>query len=48
MDSMQYAQTLDDKADDILKVREGRWYIEEYFRIMKTDFLQDLSIYITD
>lgn len=29
---------LDDEADDILKVSEGRWQIEECFRIMKTDF----------
>lgn len=29
---------LDDKAGDILKVSEGRWQIEECFRIMKTDF----------
>lgn len=29
---------LDDEADDILKVSEGRWQIAECFRIMKTDF----------
>ena len=29
---------LDDGAGDILKVSEGRWQIEECFRIMKTDF----------
>ena len=29
---------LDDEAGDILKVSEGRWEIEECFRIMKTDF----------
>ena len=29
---------LDDDVKDILKVSEGRWEIEEYFRIMKTDF----------
>ena len=29
---------LDDAAGDILKVSEGRWQIEECFRIMKTDF----------
>lgn len=29
---------LDDEAADILKVSEGRWQIEECFRIMKTDF----------
>lgn len=29
---------LDDDAKDILKVSEGRWEIEECFRIMKTDF----------
>ncbi len=29
---------LDDDAGDILKVSEGRWQIEECFRIMKTDF----------
>lgn len=29
---------LDDNVQDILKVSEGRWQIEECFRIMKTDF----------
>lgn len=29
---------LDDELGDILKVSEGRWQIEECFRIMKTDF----------
>jgi transposase len=29
---------LDDKVSDILKISEGRWQIEECFRIMKTDF----------
>ncbi len=29
---------LDDPVEDILKVSEGRWQIEECFRIMKTDF----------
>ena len=29
---------LDDNVDDILEVSEGRWQIEECFRIMKTDF----------
>lgn len=29
---------LDDPVRDILKVSEGRWEIEECFRIMKTDF----------
>lgn len=29
---------LDDDVNDILKVSEGRWQIEECFRIMKTDF----------
>lgn len=29
---------LDDNVEDILKVSEGRWQIEECFRIMKTDF----------
>lgn len=29
---------LDDNVVDILKVSEGRWQIEECFRIMKTDF----------
>ena len=33
---------LDDEVDDILKVSEGRWQIEECFRIMKTDFSADL------
>ena len=40
---------LDDDVCDILKVSEGRWQIEECFRIMKTDFsarpvyLQDVN-----
>ena len=29
---------LDDDVNDILKLSEGRWQIEECFRIMKTDF----------
>lgn len=29
---------LDDEVGDILKVSEGKWQIEECFRIMKTDF----------
>ena len=29
---------LDDDVEDILKVSEGRWEIEECFRIMKTEF----------
>ena len=29
---------MDDDVKDILKVSEGRWEIEECFRIMKTDF----------
>ena len=29
---------LDDEVSNILKVSEGRWQIEECFRIMKTDF----------
>ena len=29
---------LDDDVNGILKVSEGRWQIEECFRIMKTDF----------
>lgn len=29
---------LEDEAKDILKVSEGRWKIEECFRVMKTDF----------
>ena len=29
---------IDDEVGDILKVSEGRWQIEECFRIMKTDF----------
>ncbi len=29
---------MDDEVGDILKVSEGRWQIEECFRIMKTDF----------
>ena len=33
-----YTNLLDDEVSDILKVSEGRWQIEECFRIMKTDF----------
>ncbi len=33
---------LDDPVSDILKVSEGRWEIEECFRIMKTDFEERL------
>ena len=29
---------LDDPVSDILRISEGRWQIEECFRIMKTDF----------
>lgn len=29
---------LDDPVDEILKISEGRWQIEECFRIMKTEF----------
>ena len=29
---------LDDEVQDILKVSEGRWEIEECFRIIKTEF----------
>ena len=29
---------LDDGVEEVLKVSEGRWQIEECFRIMKTDF----------
>jgi hypothetical protein len=29
---------LDDNVDDLLRVSEGRWQIEECFRILKTDF----------
>jgi transposase len=29
---------LDDDVDDLLRVSEGRWQIEECFRILKTDF----------
>ena len=28
----------DDRVEDILSISEGRWQIEECFRIMKTDF----------
>ena len=38
---------LDDEAADILKVSEGRWQIEECFRIMKTDF-SARPIYLQD
>ena len=34
---------LDDDVKDILKVSEGRWEIEECFRIMKTDFEANLG-----
>jgi transposase DDE domain len=33
-----YTDLLDDDVEDILNVSEGRWKIEECFRIMKTDF----------
>ena len=36
-----------DKVADILKVSEGRWQIEECFRIMKTDF-SARSVYLQD
>ena len=38
---------LDDEVSDILKVSEGRWQIEECFRIMKTDF-SARPIYLQD
>lgn len=38
---------LDDNVSDILKVSEGRWQIEECFRIMKTDF-SARPIYLQD
>lgn len=38
---------LDDDVKDILKVSEGRWQIEECFRIMKTDF-SARPIYLQD
>ena len=38
---------LDDEVDDILKVSEGRWQIEECFRIMKADF-SARPIYLQD
>lgn len=38
---------LDDEVDDILKVSERRWQIEECFRIMKTDF-SARPIYLQD
>lgn len=38
---------LDDNVADILKVSEGRWQIEECFRIMKTDF-SARPIYLQD
>lgn len=38
---------LDDDAKDILKVSEGRWEIEECFRIMKTDF-EARPVYLQD
>lgn len=38
---------LDDDVSDILKISEGRWQIEECFRIMKTDF-SARPIYLQD
>lgn len=38
---------LDDDVKDILKVSEGRWEIEECFRIMKTDFKTRPGFYST-
>lgn len=38
---------LDDEVGDILKVSEGRWQIEECFRIMKTDF-SARTVYLQD
>ena len=38
---------LDDEVGNILKVSEGRWQIEECFRIMKTDF-SARPIYLQD
>lgn len=38
---------LDDDVQEILKVSEGRWQIEECFRIMKTDF-SARPIYLQD
>lgn len=38
---------LDDEVSDILRVSEGRWQIEECFRIMKTDF-SARPIYLQD
>lgn len=38
---------LDDPVSEILKVSEGRWQIEECFRIMKTDF-SARPIYLQD
>lgn len=38
---------LDDDVSEILKVSEGRWQIEECFRIMKTDFAAR-PIYLQD
>lgn len=38
---------LDDNVKDILKVSEGRWEIEECFRIMKTDF-EARPVYLQD
>lgn len=38
---------LDDDVQDILKISEGRWQIEECFRIMKTDF-SSRPVYLQD
>lgn len=38
---------LDDDVSDILKVSEGRWQIEECFRIMKTEF-EARPVYLQD
>ena len=37
---------IDDKVSDILSVSEGRWKIEESFRIMKTDF-ESRPVYVS-
>jgi len=38
---------LDDDVKEILKVSEGRWEIEECFRIVKTDF-EARSVFLHD
>ena len=38
MDSMPSVLSLDDAPQDIIRLNQRRWEIEESFRIMKTEF----------